>query len=119
MIDSKNLQKELNILDRIVNHNITKLLLTLSLYFKNFFVFKYFVTALHSKVFFTHFLNSAKNKFYLLHVGLFFPWILNVSKIDCLRFVMCPLLARVCQGFFFAVAINSTNEANKASSMHC
>jgi hypothetical protein len=31
---------------------------------------------------------------------------------------MCPLLAPVFQGFFFffAVAINSTNEANKAGS---
>jgi hypothetical protein len=37
------------------------------------------------------------------------------SKIDCLRFVMCPLLAPVFQGFFFVVAINSTNVANKAS----
>ncbi len=37
------------------------------------------------------------------------------SKIDCLRFVMCPLLALDFQGFlFFAAAINSTNEANKA-----
>jgi len=43
------------------------------------------------------------------------------SKIDCLRFVMCPLLAPVFQGFFFfffAVAINSTNEANKAGGTH-
>jgi hypothetical protein len=42
------------------------------------------------------------------------------SKIDCLRFVMCLLLAPVFQGFFFfsffAVAINSTDEANKAGS---
>jgi hypothetical protein len=27
---------------------------------------------------------------------------------------MCPLLAPVFQGFFFAAAVNSTNEANKA-----
>jgi len=38
---------------------------------------------------------------------------LKVSKLDCLRFVMCPLLAPVFQGFFFAAAINSANEANK------
>ncbi len=29
---------------------------------------------------------------------------------------MCPLLAPDFQGFFFAMAINSTNEANKAGS---
>jgi hypothetical protein len=37
-------------------------------------------------------------------------------KIDCLRFVMCPLLGPVLIGFFyfiFAPTINSTNEANK------
>jgi hypothetical protein len=39
----------------------------------------------------------------------------KVSKIDSIRFVMCPLLAPIFQGFFFfAAAINSTNEANKA-----
>jgi hypothetical protein len=38
------------------------------------------------------------------------------SKIDCLRFVVGPLLAPVFQGFFFAEAINSTNEANKVGS---
>ncbi len=42
---------------------------------------------------------------------------LKKSKIDCLRFVMCPLLAPVFQGFFFAVAINNTNEANRAGGM--
>jgi hypothetical protein len=45
------------------------------------------------------------------------PKILKVSKIDCLRFLMCPLLVLVLIGFFsscFAVAINSNNEANKA-----
>ncbi len=36
------------------------------------------------------------------------------SKIDCLRFVMCLLQASFS---FFAVAINSTNEADKAGSM--
>jgi len=30
---------------------------------------------------------------------------------------MCPLKAADSQGFFFAVAINSTNEANKAGGM--
>jgi hypothetical protein len=30
------------------------------------------------------------------------------TKIDCLRFVMCPLLALVLQGFFY-VATKSTN----------
>ncbi len=40
--------------------------------------------------------------------------ILKVSKIDCLKFVVCPLLAPILIGFFFAEAINSTNEANKA-----
>ncbi len=40
-------------------------------------------------------------------------------QIDCLRFVMCPLLAPVFQASsFFAVAINSTNVANKAGSTH-
>ncbi len=41
------------------------------------------------------------------------------SKTDFLRFVMCPLLAPILIGFFlcvFAVAINSTNEANKVGS---
>jgi hypothetical protein len=32
---------------------------------------------------------------------------------------MCPLLALVFQGFFFAAAINSTKEANKAGSTCC
>jgi hypothetical protein len=45
--------------------------------------------------------------------------ILKVSKIDCLRFVMCPLQALVLISFFFVAAINSTNEANKAGSMCC
>ena len=42
------------------------------------------------------------------------------AKIDCLSFVMCPLLAQPIIAFFssfFAVAIYSTNEANKAGSM--
>jgi hypothetical protein len=39
------------------------------------------------------------------------------QKIDCLRFVMCPLLATGFQGFFFYAANNSTNEANKAVRM--
>ncbi len=43
--------------------------------------------------------------------------ILKVSKIDCLRLVMCLLLAPIFRGFFFVVAINSTNEANKAGGM--
>jgi len=30
------------------------------------------------------------------------------TKIDCLRFVMCPLVALVCQGVFY-VATNNTN----------
>ncbi len=39
------------------------------------------------------------------------------AKIDCLRFVMCPLLAQLEIGFFSsfsAAAVYSTNEANKA-----
>ncbi len=39
------------------------------------------------------------------------------SKVDCIGFVMCLLLAPVLKGFFslfFAAAINSTNKANKA-----
>ncbi len=39
------------------------------------------------------------------------------QKIDCLSFVMCPLLASLVIGFFsffFAAAVYSTNEANKA-----
>jgi hypothetical protein len=38
-------------------------------------------------------------------------------KIDCLSFVMCPLLAQLKIGFFsffVAAAVYSTNEANKA-----
>jgi hypothetical protein len=38
-------------------------------------------------------------------------------KIDCLSFVMCPLLAQLKIGFFssfFAAAVYRTNEANKA-----
>jgi hypothetical protein len=38
-------------------------------------------------------------------------------KIDSLRFVMCLLLVPVFQGFFFAAAIKSTNETNKAGGM--
>ncbi len=45
--------------------------------------------------------------------------ILKVSKIDCFRFVMCPLLVPVLIGFFYAVAIINTNEANKAGGTHC
>jgi hypothetical protein len=33
----------------------------------------------------------------------------HLSNINCLSYVMCPLLAPVFQGLFFAVAINSTN----------
>jgi len=36
------------------------------------------------------------------------------TKIDCLRFVMCPLLVPIFKGIFVAVAINSTNKANVA-----
>ncbi len=38
------------------------------------------------------------------------------TRIDCLSFVMCPLLAQLKIGFFsfFAAAVYSTNEANKA-----
>jgi hypothetical protein len=39
------------------------------------------------------------------------------AKIDCLRFVMCPLLAQLEIGFFSsfsAAAVYSTNEGNKA-----
>ncbi len=38
------------------------------------------------------------------------------AKIDCLRFVMCPLLAQLEIGFFSsfsAAAVYSTNKANK------
>ncbi len=45
--------------------------------------------------------------------------IINIErrKIDCLSFVMCPLLAKLIIAFFssfFVGAIYSTNEANKA-----
>ncbi len=40
------------------------------------------------------------------------------TKIECLSFVMCPLLAPVFPAFFFYAAINSTNETNKEGSMH-
>jgi hypothetical protein len=42
------------------------------------------------------------------------------AKIDCLSFVMCPLLAQPIIAFFssfFAAAVYSTNEANKADGM--
>ncbi len=42
----------------------------------------------------------------------------HLSNIDCLSFVMCPLLTPLVIGFFsffFAAAINGTYEANKAS----
>ncbi len=42
---------------------------------------------------------------------------INRPKIDCLSLVMCPLLAQLKIGFFssfFAAAVYSTNEANKA-----
>jgi hypothetical protein len=41
------------------------------------------------------------------------------AKIDCLSFVMCPLLAQPIIAFFssfFDAAVYSTNEANKAGS---
>jgi len=43
-------------------------------------------------------------------------YIAKGAKIDCLSFVMCPLLAKLIIGFFsfFAAAVYSTNEANKA-----
>jgi hypothetical protein len=42
------------------------------------------------------------------------PLISKGAKIDCLSFVMCPPLAQLIIGFFFAAAVYSTNEANKA-----
>jgi hypothetical protein len=44
----------------------------------------------------------------------------HLSNIDCLSFVMCPLLAPLVIGFFsffFAAAVYSTKEANKAGGM--
>ncbi len=41
----------------------------------------------------------------------------HLSNIDCLSFVMCSLLTPLIIGFFsffFATAVSSTNEANKA-----
>jgi hypothetical protein len=35
------------------------------------------------------------------------------TKIDCLSFVMCPLLAELIIGFFFAAVVYSTNEENQ------
>jgi hypothetical protein len=55
-------------------------------------------------------------------IGRPYSYISKVSKIDCLRFVMCLLLVPVLKGFFsffFAVAVYSTNKANKAGSMRC
>ncbi len=49
-----------------------------------------------------------------------FDLTIDMEKIDCLRFVMCPLLALPHPrlfSFFFAVAIYSTNETNKAGGM--
>jgi hypothetical protein len=47
---------------------------------------------------------------------MFFTIDIETQK-DRLRFVMCPILVPVFQGFF-AAAINSTNEANKAEAAH-
>jgi hypothetical protein len=44
----------------------------------------------------------------------------HLSNIDCLSFVVLPLLAPLIIGFFsffFAAAIYGTNEANKAGGM--
>ncbi len=54
-------------------------------------------------------------------LGLTIPDISKVSKTDCLKFVMYELLVAVLIALFssfFAAAINSTNEANKAGSTH-
>ncbi len=44
----------------------------------------------------------------------------HLSIIDCLSFVMCPLLAPLVIVFFsfFVAVVYSTNEANKAGGMH-
>ncbi len=34
-------------------------------------------------------------------------------KIDCLSFVVCPLLAQLIIGFFSAAAVNGTNEETR------
>jgi hypothetical protein len=41
----------------------------------------------------------------------------HLSNIDCLSFVMFLQIAPVLIGVFFAAAVNSTNEANKAGGM--
>jgi hypothetical protein len=48
------------------------------------------------------------------------PMSLQISKnIDCLSFVVCHIFQGICLFFsFFAAAISSTNEANKAGDMH-
>jgi hypothetical protein len=55
-------------------------------------------------------------------------WNIDIEslKIHCLRFVVCPLLAQPSKGklllffsFFVAVAIYSTNKANKAGGTGC
>jgi hypothetical protein len=63
--------------------------------------------------------NKAKYRFFhFISLSLMVLTIdIESSKIDCLRFVVCPLLAQLITGFFSsfsAAAIHSTNEANKA-----
>ncbi len=41
------------------------------------------------------------------------PFQYRKTKIDCLRFVMCPLLAPVFQGFFLVATMHSANETNR------
>jgi len=41
----------------------------------------------------------------------------HLSNLDCLSCVVCQLLAPLVIGFFFAAAIYTTNEANKAGGM--
>ncbi len=40
--------------------------------------------------------------------------VIESLKMECLRFVVCPLLALTFFSFFVAVAIYSTNKSNKA-----
>ncbi len=52
----------------------------------------------------------------LLYIYVMVCFNLRYKKIDCLRFVMCPLLAPHFKAFFLAATINSTNETSKADS---
>jgi hypothetical protein len=72
----------------------------------------------------THFYGDAERLFVTFKLGAVLQCLVSLihrylNNLDCLSFVVCPLLAlHLPRHFpFFAAAINSTTEANKAGSM--